>query len=334
MERMLTMRQALNEALRLEMQRDETVIAVGEDIAGAPGRAEYLDCWGGTMQVTKGLIGEFGARRVIDTPISESAIVGAAVGAAATGLRPVAEVMFISFIGVCLDQIANQAAIMHFVSAGRVRVPVTFRMNIGAGVGAAAQHSDSVYSVLAHYPGLKIAVPSNAADAKGLMTSAIRDDNPVVVCEHKRLYNDKGMVPRGEYSVPLGEGRYARRGGDVTIVAIGAMVKIALEAAQLLQKEGIESEVVDPRTLVPLDEESILASLAKTGRLCIVDEDHPCCGMGRDIAARMAEKGYHDLKAPPVVITPPETPVPFAPNLENDYLPTAARVCSAVRKFY
>jgi pyruvate dehydrogenase E1 component beta subunit len=324
------MREALNEALVLEMQRDDTVTVIGEDVAGAPGRPEFLDCWGGTMQVTKGLIGKYGTRRVIDTPISESAIVGAAVGAAISGLRPVAEIMFISFIGVCLDQIVNQAAIMHFVFGGRISVPVTFRMNIGAGVGAAAQHSDSVYSVLAHYPGLKIAVPSSAADAKGLMVSAIRDDNPVIVCEHKQLYNDKGIVPRGEYTVALGKARYVRRGGDVTIVAIGAMVKVALGAAQMLQREGIESEVIDPRTIVPLDEESILASVGKTGRLFVVDEDHPCCGMGRDIVARVAEKGYYDMKAPPKTITPPATPVPFAPNLESDYLPTADRLYSSV----
>ena len=326
----MTFRQALNEGLRQEMRRDKSVILLGEDIAGAPGRPEYIDCWGGTMQVTKGLITEFGIKRVLDTPISESAIAGAAVGAAMTGLRPVAEIMFVSFIGVCLDQIANQAAKIHYMFGGTASVPATFRMNIGAGVGAAAQHSDSVYSVLAHYPGLKVVVPSCPADAKGLMAAAIRDNNPVVVCEHKCLLNDKGEVPDGEYIVPLGQANIVRTGKDITIVAIGAMVKTALNAAKTLAQKGLDVEVIDPRTISPLDERTILKSVEKTGRVVIVDEDHPCCGIARDIASRVAEKGFIYLKAPVAIVTPPETSVPFAPIMEKYYVPDVNNILNAI----
>src|SRR5262245_47639083 len=279
--RELTYRQAINEALRLEMRRDPTVILLGEDVAGAPGRddPDMADAWGGVLGVTKGLIGEFGPERVRDTPISESAFIGAAIGAAATGLRPVVELMFVSFAGVCWDQIVNQAAKLRYMFGGKARVPVTIRTTIGAGMGAAAQHSDSVYSIFAHYPGLKCVIPATPADAKGLLAASIRDDDPVIFFENKVLYDTKGPVPEGEFVIPLGQANVVRPGTDVTIVALSRMVHVALEAAELLAGRGIDVEVIDPRTIVPLDEETILASVRKTGRLVVVDEDHPRCSV-------------------------------------------------------
>src|SRR5262245_7597676 len=249
-ERQLTYRQAINEALRLEMRRDPTVILMGEDIAGAPGRDDpaMLDAWGGVLQVTAGLIQEFGRERVGDTPITESAFVGAGVGAAATGLRPVVELMFIGFMGVTLDQITNQAAKMRYMFGGKARVPLVIRTTIGAGFRAAAQHSDSPYSTLVHYPGLKVVAPATPRDAKGLLISAIRDDDPVVFCENKLLYDTKGPVPEESYTIPLGKADVKRAGTDVTVVAISRMVHTSLEAAAQLAKDRIEAEVLDLRS--------------------------------------------------------------------------------------
>ena len=333
-ERQLSYRQAINEALRLEMRRDPNVIVMGEDITGAPQSDDpkLQDPWGGVLGVTKGLVQEFGRERVLDTPITESAYIGAAVGAAATGLRPVAELMFINFIGMCLDQIHNQGAKMHYMFGGKAKIPMVIRTIIGAGLRAAAQHSDSLYSTVVHFPGLKVVTPSTPADAKGLLTAAIRDEDPVIFCENLVLYDVQGPVPQGEYIVPLGRAKIRRQGKDVTIVAIARMVDIALKAAEELEKEGISAEVIDPRTLSPLDEDTILTSLRKTCRLVVVDEDNPRCSMATDIAALAATQALEYLDAPVKLVTAPHTPVPFTPVLEDIYIPTPERVIAAVHE--
>lgn len=331
-EREITYREALNEALQQEMRRDPTVILMGEDIAGAPGRPpEMQDAWGGVMGVTKGLVKEFSPKRVLDTPIAESGYIGAAIGAAATGLRPVAELMFIGFMGVCLDQLFNQAAKLRYMFGGKVKVPVTIRTMIGGGIRAAAQHSTVDYSVLTHFPGLKCVAPSTPYDAKGMLTAAIRDDDPVIFCEHKAIYGLKGPVPEESYVVPLGKADIKREGSDVTLVAFSKMVHTALETADELSKTGIQVEVVDPRSLSPLDEETILESVKKTHRLVVVDEDTPRCSIAEHVVALAARKAFDYLDAPPQMVTPPHTPVPFSPVLEDFYVPSAQKVTEAVR---
>ena len=335
-DRELTYRQAINEALQQEMRQDESVILMGEDIAGAPGRddPEMIDSWGGVMSVTKGLIQEFGPTRVRDTPITESAFVGAGVGAAMTGLRPVVELMFIGFMGVTLDQITNQAAKMRYMFGGKANVPMVIRTTIGAGFRAAAQHSDSTYSTFVHCPGLKVLAPATPYDAKGLLISAIRDDDPVIFCENKLLYDTKGSVPEESYSIPLGQADIKRTGEDVTIVAMSRMVLVALEAADELASRGIESEVVDLRSLSPWDEQTLVDSIEKTGRLVVIDEDNPRCSMASDVAALAATQALPYLDAPVSMITPPHTPVPFSPPLEDFYVPDAARVVSNVESMF
>ena len=331
--RQLSYREAINEALRLEMRRDPRVILMGEDVTGASQSSDpaQLDAWGGVLGVTKGLVHEFGRERVRDTPITESAFVGAGVGAAATGLRPVVERMFIGFLGVCLDQITNQAAKMRYMFGGKATIPLVIRTMIGAGFRAAAQHSDSMYSTFVHFPGLKVVAPSTPADAKGLLAAAIRDDDPVIFCENKLLYDVKGEVPEGEYVIPLGSAEVKRPGSDVTIVAISRMVQVALDAAETLARDGISVEVVDPRTLSPLDEETLLESIRKTGRLVVVDEDNPRCSVATDIAALAATRAVEYLNAPVRLVTAPHTPVPFSPALEDFYVPTPERVVRAAR---
>lgn len=335
-DRELTYRQAINEALQQEMRQDESVILMGEDIAGAPGRddPEMIDSWGGVMSVTKGLIQEFGPTRVRDTPITESAFVGAGVGAAMTGLRPVVELMFIGFMGVTLDQITNQAAKMRYMFGGKANVPMVIRTTIGAGFRAAAQHSDSTYSTFVHCPGLKVLAPATPYDAKGLLISAIRDDDPIIFCENKLLYDTKGSVPEESYSIPLGQADIKRTGEDVTIVAMSRMVLVALEAADELASRGIESEVVDLRSLSPWDEQTLVDSIEKTGRLVVIDEDNPRCSMASDVAALAATQALPYLDAPVSMITPPHTPVPFSPPLEDFYVPDAARVVSNVESMF
>ena len=332
-DRELTYRQAINEALRHEMRRDPNVILMGEDIAGAPGRddAEMLDAWGGVLNVTAGLINEFGPVRVRDTPITESAFIGAGVGAAATGLRPVVELMFIGFMGVTLDQITNQAAKMRYMFGGKAKIPLVIRTTIGAGFRAAAQHSDATYSTFVHFPGLKVAAPATPHDAKGMLIASIRDDDPVIFCENKMLYDTKGPVPEDDYVIPLGKAEVKREGSDVTVVAISRMVSTSLEAAEQLAPDGVSVEVVDLRSLSPWDEDAIIASIEKTGRLVVVDEDNPRCGMASDVAALAATKALQYLDAPVRTVTAPHTPVPFSPTLEDYYLPDARRVVEAVR---
>uniref|UniRef100_A0A831TCN1 Alpha-ketoacid dehydrogenase subunit beta n=2 Tax=Thermorudis TaxID=1649508 RepID=A0A831TCN1_9BACT len=332
--RVISYREALNEAIRLEMRRDPTVVIMGEDIAGGAGigHIESVGAWGGVLGVTKSLVSEFGRQRVLDTPISEAGFIGAAVGAAVTGLRPIAELMFVDFFGVCMDQIFNQGAKLRYMFGGKAKVPLVIRTMIGAGFGAAGQHSGCHYSVFTHMPGLKTVAPATPYDAKGLLIAAIRDDDPVIFFEHKLLYDTTGEVPEGEYVIPLGKADVKREGSDVTVVAIARMVHVALEAAARLAGEGIDVEVIDLRTLSPLDEEAILESLAKTRRLVVVDEDNPRCSVAADIAALAVDQGFDYLDAPVKMVTAPHTPVPFSPSMEQFYIPSPQRVIDAIRE--
>ena len=327
-----SVRQAINEALRQEMERDDRVILIGEDIAGGMGAPGDKDAWGGPMAVTKGIKPTFGEDRVLDTPISESAFIGAAIGAAATGLRPVAELMFIDFIGVCFDQIYNQAAKFRYMFGGKAVTPVVIRTQYGAGLRAASHHSQSLYPVLTHIPGLKVVLPSNAYEAKGLLIQAIRDDDPVIFCEHKLMYDDEMEVPDEAYAIPFGEANVTREGDDVTIIAVGRMVNLANQAADNLARQGLTCTVVDPRTTSPLDSETILETAEETGRVVVVDEGYPRCGMATDIAALIAEQGFDALKAPIKRVTAPHAPVPFSPALEDLYIPSVDRIEAAVRE--
>ena len=325
-------RQAINEALRQEMRRDERVILMGEDIAGGKGGSSGVDdAWGGVLGVTKGLYTEFGPDRVLDTPITEASYIGAAAGAAATGLRPVAELMFVDFIGCCLDQIMNQAAKFRYMFGGKAHTPLVIRAMYGAGLSAAAQHSQALYPIFTHIPGLKVVIPSSAYEAKGLLIEAIRDDDPVIFLENKLMYDEEEEVPDEPYTIPFGEANLTREGQDVTIVAFGRMVGFANQAAERLQKQGISCTVLDPRTTSPLDTGTILDCVAETGRLVIVDESSPRCNMATDIAALVAEEGFDTLKAPIRRVTPPHTPVPFSAALEKHYMPDAEKIAAAVR---
>jgi len=308
--REITYREALNDALRLCLKEDERVVLLGEDIGP----------YGGIFQVTKGLQEEFGEDRVVDTPISEAGFVGASVGAALTGMRPVTEIMFIDFTTACMDMIVNQMAKMNYMFGGKGCVPMVLRINIGAGRGTAAQHSQSFHSIFMHTPGLFVAVPSTPYDAKGLLIEAIKNDNPVIFVEHKRLYSTTGPVPEDSYRIPFGQADIKREGRDVTIVATHALVLSALEAAEEAAEDGIELEVIDPRTLTPLDRDAILESVKKTGRLVIADEDNKTCGVAAEISALIAEEAVDFLKAPILRNCSPDTPVPFSPPLEKAYM--------------
>jgi len=332
MSRILSTGQAINEALAIAMESDPSVILLGEDVAGGGARdAEGVDEMGGVLGTTKGLVKRF-PERVLDTPISEMGILGTAVGAAATGLRPVAELMFIDFLGVCLDPLLNQAAKLRYMFGGKARVPLTVRTVTGAGMRSAAQHSQSLYWITAGIPGLKTVIPSNPADAKGLLLAAIRDDDPVIFCEAKGVLMQRGEVPEGDYMVPIGEAKVVRAGGDVTLVGFGATVQVALQAADALAKEGTEAEVLDLRSLQPLDETAILRSLEKTGRLVVVDESTPRCSIASDVAALCVDRGFDLLNAPVKRVTAPHTPVPFAAILEDAFRPSAEKVIAAVRE--
>ena len=320
--REITYKQAIQEALREEMRRDERVFLLGEDIG----------VYGGAFGVTLGFVEEFGKERVRDTPISELGIVGAAAGAALMGMRPVVEIMFMDFSTLALDQLANQAAKLRFMFGGKARVPMVLRAPQGAGTGAAAQHSQSLEALFVHFPGLKVAIPSTPADAKGLLKAAIRDDNPVVFIEHKLLYNRKGQVPEGEHLVPLGQAEIKRPGRDLTIVAISNMVPKALEAAETLAAEGIEVEVVDPRTLVPLDEATILDSVRRTGRVLIVHEACRTGGVGAEILSRIVEEGFDYLDAPVRRLAGRDLPIPYSKELERQVIPQAEDIVREVRR--
>jgi len=330
MARKLSIQLAINEALAQEMERDPTVVLLGEDIAGGSGGDGEVDAWGGPMGTTKGLKGKF-PDRVLDTPITESGFIGAAVGAAASGLRPVAELMFIDFMGVCFDQIFNQAAKFRYMFGGKAVTPVVIRTMYGAGLRTASQHSQALYPLFTHIPGLKVVLPSNAYDAKGLLIQAIRDDDPVIFCEHKVIYGLESEVPEEPYAIPFGEASVVREGGDVTVVTIGRLVHSCLQAADELAGDGIECEVVDLRTPSPLDEETIYESVEKTGRLVVVDESSPRCGLAADVAAHVAQNVFDALRAPIRMVTPPHTPPPFSPPLEDLYIPSPERIAAAVR---
>ena len=326
-----TFLQCINEALAQEMERDERVVVMGEDIVGGSGTEGEMDAWGGPMGATKGLWAKFGDR-VMDTPITESAFVGAAIGAATSGLRPVVELMFIDFMGVCFDQIFNQAAKFRYMFGGKAETPVVIRTMIGAGLRAAAQHSQCLYPIFTHIPGLKVVVPSTPYDVKGLLIESIRDDDPVIFCEHKLLYAMEGDVPDEAYTIPFGEANVVREGDDVTIVSLGRMVHVAAEAAETLAANGVDCEVIDLRTTSPLDEDTVLESVESTGRLVVVDEASPRCNIATDISALIAHNAFGALKAPIEMVAPPHVPVPFSDALEDLYIPDAPRVEGAARK--
>jgi pyruvate dehydrogenase E1 component beta subunit len=326
------MRDAINEAMRQEMRRDSSVILLGEDVAGGAGREEegQADAWGGAFAEYKGLLGEFGAERVLDTPISEIGYLGAAVGAAVTGLRPVAELMFVDFVGVCLDPLMNQAAFLHYMSGGRATVPMTMITHVGAGVGMAAQHSKMLYSIFAHIPGLKVVAPSSPHNAKGLLISSIRDDDPVIFCIHKLLLGRSEHVPEEPFEFPIGKALVARKGKDVTLVGTALTTHTCLQAAESLQGDGVEAEVVDLLSISPLDEETVLESVRRTGRAVVVDEGFPRCGLAADIASLIADKAFDHLDGPVKKVTAPHSPIPFSRPLEMAFMPSAAAVREAV----
>ncbi|MEV0847252.1 pyruvate dehydrogenase complex E1 component subunit beta [Streptomyces sp. NPDC049954] len=315
--RTITYSQAIGEALAQQMRLDSSIVLMGEDSTNA---------WG----PTRGLHLEH-PNRVLDMPITEAAFVGAAVGAAATGLRPVVDLLFVDFATVAFDQIANQAAKLRYMSGGKVSVPLVLRAMWGTGMRRGAQHSQALHPIFVHLPGLKVAVPSNAYDAKGLMIQAIMDDDPVVFFEHKMLYFTPGQVPEEPYAVPFGQARVAREGADCTVVAVGRMVSVALQAAEALAAEGVDAEVIDPRTISPLDTDTIFASVEKTGRLVVVDEAHPRCGIASDIGAQVAQERFEALRGPIRMVTGPHAPVPFSPVLEDAFAPGSDDVAAAVR---
>lgn len=334
MPRQLNVKDAINEALAAEMELDSRVFLIGEDIGGGAGRDEQyppaLDAWGGPFGVTQGLQTRFGRNRVIDSALAETGFIGACIGAAIAGLRPIAEIMYIDFIGTSFDQLLNHAAKLRYVYDGKVSVPMVVRTVSGAGFRAAAEHSQSLYSLYTHIPGLKVVAPSNAYDAKGLMVSAIRDPDPVIFIEHKRLYMKECEVPAEQYAIPFGEAVVVREGKDVTIVGVQKMVLTSLDAADLLTELGVEAEVIDPRTYSPLDIRTIVNSVNKTGRLVVVDESHPRCSLATDIAAQVADIAFASLRAPIKRVTGAHTPIPFSPPLEDAFIPQPSSIVSAV----
>ena len=331
MARSITIREALNESLDQEMERDPTVILMGEDIVGGTGCSGEEEAWGGAMGIYKGLFSKYGSR-ILDTPLSESAFIGAAIGAATCGMRPVAELMFIDFLGVCFDQIFNQAAKFRYMFGGKAETTVVIRTMYGAGISAASQHSQTLTPIFTHIPGLKVGCPSTPYDAKGLMTQSIRDNDPVIFCEHKNIYDFSGDVPTEPYTIPFAEANILREGSDVTIVSYGLMVHRAVEAANQLAKDGIECEVIDLRTLSPIDMETVIESVENTGKLVVVDEANPRCSIASDISATVAQQAFKDLKAPIEMVTPPHTPVPFSRDLESFYLPSSEKIVKSVQK--
>jgi len=320
--REITLSQAVNEALAEELRRDPTTFIIGEDVAEA----------GTPFKILSGLVEEFGPDRVIDTPIAEPGFMGMAVGAAMTGSRPIVDLMFGDFIFLIMDQLCNQAAKTHYMSGGKLNVPLTLRTNLGATRRSAAQHSQSLQALVAHIPGLKVALPSSAYEAKGLLKTAIRDNNPVVIFEDKLMYQEKAPVPEEEYTIPFGEANILRKGTDVTLVGTSSMVQVCQKAAEMLEKDGISAEVIDPRTIVPLDEKTILDSVRKTSRAIVVDEGHQSYGVTAEIASRISEKAFYHLDAPVIRMGAMDVPVPFSPVLEDITVPTAEGVAENARK--
>jgi len=330
-QRNLTIARAMSEAIAGEMRRDPSVLVMGEDIGTL----------GGVFGTTRGLLTEFGPGRIRDTPISETAFISAAVGMASVGMRPIVELMFVDFFGVCMDAIYNLAAKNCYFSGGQAKVPMVLMTSVGGGYGDAGQHSQCLYGTFAHLPGMKVVVPATAHDAKGLMLAAIRDDNPVIFMFHKAL---QGMgwlgtvkraindVPQEDYIVPLGKAAVMRDGSDVTLVGLGLTLHLALDAAEKLAEEGIAAEVIDLRSLVPLDRATILASVRKTGRLVVADDDYHSYGVSGEIIASVAEAAHEALKAPPARVTFPDIPIPFSPALEHPALPSAGKIVAAAKR--
>lgn len=326
--RTITFMNAITEGMDMALEKDEKVILIGTDVAGGA-EVDHLvndDAYGGVFGVSKGFAAKFGRKRIIDTPIAEHGYFGTAVGAAATGLRPIAELMFNDFVGFALDPILNQGAKMRYMFGGKAKIPLTVRTVHGAGAGAAAQHSQTLYGMFGAIPGVKVVVPSNPYDAKGLMLAAIEDDNLVVFSEDKTLYGKKGEVPEEYYTIEIGKARVTKEGEDLTIVAIGKMVQVALEVADELGKSGVSVEVIDLRTVAPWDEETVLESVKKTGRLIVVDEANPHNNTATDVASVMSDRAFDYLDGPIKTVCAPNTPVPFAANLEKAYIPDAAKV--------
>lgn len=321
-QRELTFAQAVNEALAEEMRRDQSVCIMGEDVAEA----------GTPFKVLSGLVQEFGVARVIDTPISEAGFTGVGVGAAMTGMRPVVDIMFGDFLTLTMDQMVNQAAKVHYMSGGKWKVPMVLRTTLGASRRSAAQHSQSLHAWFSHVPGLKVVMPSTPYDAKGLLKTAIRDDNPVVFFEDKMMYKLKGPVPAADYTIPFGVADVKREGEDITLVATSSMVQVALEAADLLEAIGISAEVIDPRTMWPLDEKALIASAQKTSRAIVVDEGYERYGVTAEIASVIAEGAFFDLEAPVKRMGAMHVPVPFSPPLEDVTVPTGQMLFEAARK--
>lgn len=328
----MNIREAILSTLHAEMERDSDIMLLGEDIVGGNGTEGGPEAIGGIWGTSSGLWKKFGPDRVIDTPISESAIIGAAAGAALAGKRPVAELMFADFVGVSLDQLWNQMAKFRYMFGGKTKCPAVVRLVYGAGMQTAAQHSQSVYAMLTAMPGLKVVMPATPADAKGLLTEALRGDDPVMFFEHKAMYGVKGEVPDGEYRVPFGQARMVREGGDVTVVSCGRMVNFAEKAADKLAAEGVGVDLIDLRTTSPMDEFAILDSVEQTGRLVVVDESPPRCSLAADIAALVATRAFTSLKAPPEMVTGPHAPIPFSRVLERAWLPSPVSVEAAVRR--
>jgi len=320
--REITLSKAVNEAIAEEMRRDEKIFLLGEDVAEA----------GTPFKILSGLVEEFGTDRIIDTPISEPGFMGIAVGAAMTGSRPIVDLMFGDFLFLVMDQLCNQAAKTHYMSGGKMSAPLVLRTNLGATRRSAAQHSQSLHALVAHIPGLKVAMPSSAYEAKGLMKTAIRDNNPVVIFEDKLMYNDKAPVPEEEYLIPFGVANIKREGSDITLIATSSMVQVAEKAAEMLMADGISAEVIDPRTIVPLDEETLLKSVKKTSRAMVIDEGHQSYGITGEIASRLTEKAFYHLDAPVVRMGAMDVPVPFSPALEDITVPTPERVAEMARK--
>ena len=325
-------KEAINAAIAQEMKKDENVILIGEDVAGGAGTNGEQDAWGGVMGVTKGLLGQFGRERIIDTPITETAILGMASGAALTGLRPIAELMFVDFMGVCFDQILNQTAKFRYMFGGKAITPLTIRTMYGGGVRAASQHSQCLYPIFTHVPGIKVVIPSGPYEAKGLLIKSIRDNDPVIFLEHKAMYDVTEDVPDESYTIPFGEANFTREGKDLKLIGMGKTVSLCNNAADLLKKDGVHATVLDLRTLSPLDEDSILESVEETGRAIIVDESSPRCNIATDISALICDKSFSYLKAPIKMISPPHTPVPFSPALEDIYMPDEQTIITTAKK--
>jgi len=320
--RTITYREAINEALEEEMERDDRVLLLGEDVGA----------FGGAMAVTKGLYEKFGPKRVMDMPISESAIIGSALGCALTGLRPIAEIMFIDFTCVCMDQIVNQIAKIRYMLGGQVKVPLVIRTQGGAGKSYAAQHSQSLESWFAHTPGLKVIMPSTPYDVKGLLKSSIREDDPIMFIEHKLLYNTKGEISDDDYTIPIGKAEVKRKGNDVTIATYSRLVLFALEAADILEKEGISAEVIDLRTLSPLDINTISDSVRKTGHFLTVEEGNKSFGVGAEVSSGVVEEVFDYLDAPVKRLASKDVPIPFSKNLERAVLPDTEKIIFEVKK--